>query len=223
MNANTRNRNLLAMALATAVLSPATWAGQGRSVGQAAHDHVAQGQDAQRQDAQERTPAREVNRAATEQTKPTTTPPPSPPQSQGAENAAAHSSMAQRDLWTRLDTNGDGRISATEGASDEDFDADFTAMDADRDGYITDREYRTATQEELKAGPATGGVGAASQSTAAMRDAMSRLDVNADGALSAGESQADATIKSNFATIDANSDGMVSSAEYRAWVNAERK
>ena len=61
------------------------------------------------------------------------------------------------------------------------------------------------------------------QSTSAMRDAMSRLDANADGSISLSESAGDATFKSNFSSIDANSDGLVSSAEYHAWVKAERK
>ena len=56
-----------------------------------------------------------------------------------------------------------------------------------------------------------------------MRDAMSRLDANADGSISLSESEGDATFKSNFSRIDANSDGLVSSAEYHAWVKAERK
>lgn len=218
MNAN--NRNLLAITVAALLLSPAAWAQSetGKSVDQAVHDTAMQS-------ASERTP-QAVSKGATEQTEQTgqTRIPPSPPQSQGAEHAAAHSSIVQRDLWTRLDTNGDGKISTAEGAVDTDFKSEFGTLDTDKDGFVTDTEYRTAAKTDMETGSATGGMNAASpQSTSAMRDAMSRLDANADGSISLSESEGDATFKSNFSSIDANSDGLVSSAEYHAWVKAERK
>jgi Ca2+-binding EF-hand superfamily protein len=213
---NARNRNLLAIALATALLSPGAWAEKGNSVGQAVRDTATR--NVPEQTAHDVT---QTTTAQMEQT--TTTPPPSPPQSQGSEHAASHSSVVQRDLWTRLDTNNDGKISTAESAVDTEFDADFATMDVDKDGFVTDSEYRMAAKDDMETGAATGGVNASSQSNVGMRDAMSRLDANADGSISASESEADATIKSNFATIDANSDGTVSSAEYRAWVKAERK
>lgn len=75
--------------------------------------------------------------------------PPSPPgQAQGPEQAAAHSSVVQRDLWARLDTDGDGRISSTEGSVDANFSAMFTMADADRDGFVTDAEYRAHAQAQ---------------------------------------------------------------------------
>jgi Ca2+-binding EF-hand superfamily protein len=211
---NASNRNLLAIALATVLLSPAAWTQAGKGAGHA--------RDAATQHVPERATT-EVTQQATEQTKQSDVPPPSPPQSQGAEHAAAHSSVVQRDLWARLDTNGDGKVSAAESAADTDFNTGFANMDVDKDGFVSDTEYRMAAKENMETGAATGGVNAASQSTAGMRDLMSRLDANADGSISAIESAGDATIKTNFATIDANSDGMVSNAEYRAWMKAERK
>ena len=44
---------------------------------------------------------------------PTTAAKDMPPTSQGADHAAAHSSVVQRDVWSRLDADGDGQISAT--------------------------------------------------------------------------------------------------------------
>lgn len=50
--------------------------------------------------------------------------------------------VAGQDRWTVLDANGDGRISAEEGAVDADFAAGFEMVDADDDGYVTDAEFR---------------------------------------------------------------------------------
>jgi Ca2+-binding EF-hand superfamily protein len=63
--------------------------------------------------------------------------------SQGAEHAADHSAVVATDLWRRFDANGDGRLSAVEVDLDARLKADFGAMDADDDGYVSDAEYRT--------------------------------------------------------------------------------
>lgn len=217
MNAN--NRNLLAIALVTVLLSPAAWA-QKDGKGPPDMPRVAPVPTGPVPSSPERT-MREVHEPAattTDQAE-TTTPPPSPPESQGAEHAAAHSSVVQRDLWTRLDTNGDGRISTSEGEADAAFNTDFSAMDTDDDGFVTDSEYRTAAKEDVRAG----GADASSSSAGRIGDVLRRLDANADGSISLSEGDADATIKSNFSSIDANSDGMVSRAEYQAWLKASRK
>lgn len=70
----------------------------------------------------------------------------SPEPAQGGRNAAPHSAAAQRALWSELDANGDGRISAVEGGVNADFKAAFEMMDADHDGFISDAEYRTHSQ-----------------------------------------------------------------------------
>jgi hypothetical protein len=59
-------------------------------------------------------------------------------QSQGAANAAAHSSVVQRDVWTRLDADADGRISPVEADADSAFGVDFDDMDTDDDGFVSD-------------------------------------------------------------------------------------
>ena len=214
MNAN--NRNLLAIALATVLLSPAAWA-QKDGKGPPDMPRVAPAPPAPVPNSPERT-MRDIHESTTTPTdQAETTPPPSPPESQGAEHAAAHSSVVQRDLWTRLDTNGDGKISKSEG--DATFSTDFSAMDTDGDGFVTDSEYRDAAKEDVR----EGGADSSSSSQGKMGDALRRLDANADGSISLSEGDADATIKSNFSSIDANSDGMVSRAEYQAWLKASRK
>lgn len=42
--------------------------------------------------------------------------------------------------WKQLDSDGDGRISRSEGSVDPDFERNFEMMDTDSDGYVTDNE-----------------------------------------------------------------------------------
>ncbi|HEY1140353.1 MAG TPA: hypothetical protein VGE88_09130 [Lysobacter sp.] len=217
MNAN--NRNLLAIALATVLLSPAAWAQQDGK-GPPDMPRVEPAPPAPVPNSPEQT-MRDIHKPATTTTDQaeTTLPPPSPPESQGAEHAAAHSSVVQRDLWTRLDTNADGKISTSEGEADAAFNTDFSVMDTDDDGFVSDAEYRTTAKGEVHAG----GADSSPNSSGRTGDVMHRLDANADGSISRSEGDADATIKSNFSSIDSNSDGMVSRAEYQAWLKASRK
>lgn len=237
---NTRNRNLLALGLATALLSPTAWAEKGgvgvgagpvvrdaaQSVGpvvkDTAHDANATSNDAGEavppvQSATQKMVKNPTNTETTDLEKPA-----APVQSQGAENAAAHSSVVTRDTFARLDTDGDGQISAQEGQVDAEFNAGFAAMDTNDDGLLTDAEYRTAAKLET-GGSAQGGVNSAAHSSVAVRDTIARLDTNADGSISATEGAADAGFNGSFAAMDANSDGMVTSAEYSAWAKAQHK
>lgn len=215
---NASNRNLLALGLAAALLSPAAWAQGGK--GPPDVPRVAPTPSLPTPNSPEQT-MRDIHKPATTTTDQaeTTLPPPSPPESQGGEHAAAHSSVVQRDLWTRLDTNGDGKISTSEGEADAAFNTDFSTMDTDDDGFVSDAEYRTAAKEDVHAG----GADSSSNSSGRMGDVVHRLDANADGSISLSEGEADATIKSNFSSIDSNSDGMVSRAEYQAWLKTSRK
>ncbi|MFC5577031.1 EF-hand domain-containing protein [Lysobacter niabensis] len=220
----TSNRNLLAIALATALLSPAASAGQGGGKGppdipQTVSTQGVVSESMPTTNPPERTmgEVRKAEATAHEQA----TPPPSPIHSQGGEHAAPPAAVVQRDTWTRLDTDGDGRISTTEGAIDSEFNTGFTAMDADRDGFVSDTEYRSAAKASMETG--RGGTETSSSSASSLGDVMRRLDTNADGSISISEGDADGSIKSSFATIDANSDGMVTRAEYQAWLKATRK
>ena len=217
---NACNRNLLALALAAALLSPAASA---QDVGKKPPDipQVSPPPDVPTPNSPEQT-MRDIHKPVTQTTEQaeTTVPPPSPPQSQGVERAASHSSVAQRDVWTRLDTDGDGKISTAEGAADTDFNTGFAAMDTDHDGYVTDVEYRTAAKADTEKGR---GSADTSRGSTGPGEALRRLDANGDGSISMNEADADASFKANFAAIDGNSDGSVSRAEYQAWLKASRK
>jgi len=62
--------------------------------------------------------------------------------SQGEQHAAANSEVVTRDVWARLDTDADGKLSASELAADATLNGSFTAMDSNNDGFISQDEYR---------------------------------------------------------------------------------
>lgn len=70
--------------------------------------------------------------------------------STSAEHAAAHAMPVVNPLWTRLDANADGRISASEADVDAGFDGRFGAMDANSDGFVTEAEYRAHAKAAMK-------------------------------------------------------------------------
>lgn len=61
--------------------------------------------------------------------------------SQGKVHAHAHSAVVTRDIWTRLDANADGRLSAAEVSSNSTVSAAFPEMDGNGDGFVTQAEY----------------------------------------------------------------------------------
>lgn len=139
-----------------------------------------------------------------------------PPTAQGATHAAAHSSIVQRDAWARLDADADGRISATEAGADATFDGDFAVIDANKDGFVSDVEFRTFAKVDAS----QGAVNAASHSSVTQRATWTRLDADGDGRISGAEADADAGIDGSFAVIDGNSDGFITDAEFRAHAKA---
>ena len=68
---------------------------------------------------------------------------------QGAEHAADHSAVVTRDVFSRLDTDGDGRISTTEAALDADFNGTLSTMDANSDGFVSQDEYRAHAKADM--------------------------------------------------------------------------
>ena len=72
-----------------------------------------------------------------------------PVRGQGAVHAAAHSAVVTRDVFSRLDTDGDGRISTAEAALDAGFNTMVSAMDADGDGFVTEAEYRAHAKADM--------------------------------------------------------------------------
>src|SRR3546814_952551 len=68
-------------------------------------------------------------------------------QVKGATHAQAHSEVATREVFGRLDTDVDGKISAIEARAATSL--DFAALDSDGDGFVTDAEYRANANADL--------------------------------------------------------------------------
>lgn len=226
-----RNRTLLSLALGAMLATPAAFAqlvngNVGARIGVGASARVpdpvpavrsAAGQakqatrDTVRQAGRAAADARVQGEAKTEALIP-------PVQAQGAANAAAHASVVQRDLWGKLDTDRDGRISAVEADANADFDATFDAMDSNDDGFIADAEYTAYAKANLS----TSAEHAAAHAMPVVRQLWGRLDANADGKVSASEADVDAGFDGMFGAMDSDSDGFVTEAEYRAHAKATR-
>lgn len=154
---NTRNRNLLTVALASALVAPFAAANGLVDADPAASAQVETTQSELDEEASTEALPPQVNpveereqdvdpRApiddAAEDPMSAVPPPPPPVQSQDATQAVDHSDVAQRARWAGIDADGDGRISAAEAAVDADFSANFEMMDGDGDGFVTDAEFR---------------------------------------------------------------------------------
>jgi Ca2+-binding EF-hand superfamily protein len=142
-----------------------------------------------------------------------------PVQSQGAEHAAANSSVVQRDLWDRLDADHDGMVSATEASVDAGFDGGFARMDVDGNGTVSQDEYGTYAKAALN----TGGQNASAGSQASTRLTWNNVDTDKDGKLSTKEVQGYSNLKANFTAIDGNGDGFVTQDEYRSYAKTNRQ
>ncbi len=148
---NTRTRTVLAVALGTVLIAPLAAAqsdtAQSRANARAGLQQAVEPQQALppqvnpaevvEQSVDPRVPTGDIADDAIN-----AAPPPPPLQSRGATPAAGHADVVQRDVWSRLDVDGDGRISVEEGRVDADFGANFEMIDGDGDGFVTDAEFR---------------------------------------------------------------------------------
>lgn len=231
---NARNRTLLSLALGAVLASPAAFAqlvngNAGARIGAGATAAIPDPVPAVRSATERvkqttRETARQADRTASDTTarakgEARTEARIPPLQAQGAANAAAHASVVQRDLWGRLDTNRDGRISAVEADADAGFDARFDAMDGNDDGFIAAAEYTAYAKANLS----TSAEHAARHAMPVVNQLWGRLDVNADGRISASEADVDAGFDGMFGAMDTNGDGFVTEAEYRAHAKAGMK
>jgi hypothetical protein len=134
----------------------------------------------------------------------------------GATHAAANASVAQRDLWARLDADHDGRISLAEADSDDAFGLKFGDLDTDDDGFVSQVEYGAYAKAETSQGAEH----AAPQSAVVTRETFMTLDADRDGRISSTEAGADAGFDGSFNAMDGNGDGFVTDAEFRAHAKA---
>jgi len=128
-------------------------------------------------------------------------------------SAEAQSPPGRGNWWTEADTNGDGKISTAEATANAGLSSRFGIVDTNKDGFVTMDEYRSFYTSNASQGEQH----ATAHSEVVTRDVWGRLDVNADGKLSASELAVDAKLNGSFAAMDSNNDGFVSQDEYRAY------
>lgn len=122
--------------------------------------------------------------------------------------AAAVTAGAEEEVWSggalkALDKDGDGRVSraeATSAATDR-ANKRFDAIDADKDGYLTQEEVDNAR------------VKAKSDMKRAAEQRLGQADTDGDGAISREEAKSLPMLNRNFDRLDTNKDGKITRDE----------
>ena len=239
------NRNLIALALGAALVSPAAFAqqdkgNQGQATqatgsGQVTADSATTGvrpasptlptqASPTASDAiSDRTAAAEARKGDDSTTTTTTT-----TQNAGSTTLRNTASAAQDSMgasnpgkgnwWKDADTNGDGKLSTEEANANAGLSSRFSTIDTDKDGFVTTDEYRTF----YTANASQGEQHAAAHSAVVTRDVWVKLDADADSRISLAEAAANTDLSASFSTMDSNSDGFVTQAEYQAYAKAHK-
>jgi hypothetical protein len=120
--------------------------------------------------------------------------------------------------WKEADLNGDGKLSSTEATANAGLSSRFNTIDANKDGFVTDEEYR----KFFTSSASQGETHAAVNSAVVSKDVWLKLDANADSKISLAEAKADADITGSFTDIDVDGDGFITQAEYRAYAQTKK-
>ena len=120
--------------------------------------------------------------------------------------SAADNARPQRgDMVKKMDKDGDGRLARTELPSSERAQQRFEAMDADKDGYVTQAEAQAARQNRR------------ADRKAEMEQRFKDADINGDGQFSLDEVQAKMPrLAERFNELDADKNGYLTREEMRA-------
>ena len=135
-----------------------------------------------------------------------------------AQDSMGASNPGKGNWWKDADTDGDGKLSATEANANAGLSSRFATIDGDKDGFITTEEYRTF----YTANASQGEQHAAAHSAVVTRDVWVKLDADADSRISLAEAAANTELNASFAAMDGNSDGFVTQVEYQAYTKAQK-
>jgi len=136
----------------------------------------------------------------------------------GGMSAEASSPPGKGNWWKDADTNGDGKLSAVEATVNAGLSSRFSTIDTDKDGQVTLDEYRSFYTRTASQGD----VQAAAHSAVVSRELWLTLDTDADSRISLAEAAANADLKASFAAMDSNKDGFVTQAEYTAYAKMNK-
>jgi Ca2+-binding EF-hand superfamily protein len=150
--------------------------------------------------------------------KPAEKPTQKPADKPAADNPAVERRVA--DVFERMDTNKDGKISKEEAKNL--IAQNFDRIDANKDGYIDKDELRRWVAQTMAMGPG-GGFGRGGLGGPAGPD-FDALDKNADGRLTREELKG-TPFEEKFDEIDTNKDGKIDKKEFAAYLKkqAEKK
>jgi len=221
----TRHRNLLALALATALLSPTAWAGKsGKNADQVPPPTGSPVSDAVRSEGPATTDAASTTGQTVSQTA-------------REANATKKDSITSNDATaaTQDVTSNDASEAtqqattgeATEGnAQDTRNDAGQTPPPRTAHERMVKNPTNTEETDREKAPPvpptaSQGATHATDHASVTQRALWGRLDTDADGQISAAESAVDAEFNAGFQAMDTNDDGLVTDAEYQVAARAD--
>lgn len=125
------------------------------------------------------------------------------------------SKMDSTQHFQRLDQDGSGSISLEEAKSHPRLAKDFEAVDTNKDGQVTEAEYRTHAQQHREQHRA--------KAKTEMKARWDKADANGDGALSRDEAQASPHLAKKFDAIDADKNGQISQEEIAEYMKSHRR
>ena len=131
----------------------------------------------------------------------------------GSQGSRATTNPGKGNWWAEADADGDGKLSASEASANAGVNARFGTIDGDKDGFVTQDEYRSFFTQNASQGAEH----AAAHSMVVTRDTWLKLDGDADSRISVAEAASNAEVSGAFMALDANKDGFVTQDEYRLY------
>lgn len=116
--------------------------------------------------------------------------------------------------FQRLDKDGNGSISREEAKAHPRMEKDFDAMDTNKDGQVTEAEYRDYAKTRMEQ--------YREKAKTEMKARWDKADTNGDGMLSREEAKASPHIAKHFDEIDADKNGQVSEQEVADFMKSHR-